>query len=96
MKAGSDFAYEPTQSMATNGASRQRPMTTRTGVTTGSPLCGGACDMRWLRPLADHLVQCARNVGDGFRTAEALVRISVPNRNVRGVRDGTWSSPGAA
>ncbi|GHJ00554.1 hypothetical protein TPA0906_24190 [Streptomyces olivaceus] len=60
-------------------------MTTRTGVTTGSLLASGSSGsfgMRRLRPLADHLVQCARNVGDGVKTAEDLVRISVPNRNV--------------
>lgn len=35
MKVGSIFAYELTQSIATNGAMRHRAMTTRTGVTVG-------------------------------------------------------------
>ncbi|GHH65143.1 hypothetical protein GCM10018775_85620 [Streptomyces umbrinus] len=70
MKAGSTFAYEPTQSIATNGAIRQTAITTRTGVTTGGVTTGGvtvgvfpsgalgasgASDIRRLRPLADHL-----------------------------------------
>ncbi|GGV84569.1 hypothetical protein GCM10010228_62650 [Streptomyces massasporeus] len=55
MKAGSVLAYEPTHSMATNGAMRQTAMTTRMGVTTGPPLASGACDIRRLRPLGDHL-----------------------------------------
>ncbi|GAA2223507.1 hypothetical protein GCM10010104_13390 [Streptomyces indiaensis] len=55
MKAGSVLAYEPTHSMATKGATRQSPMTTRTGVTTGPLLDSGACDIRRLRPLSDHL-----------------------------------------
>ncbi|BET47743.1 hypothetical protein RGQ21_27250 [Kitasatospora aureofaciens] len=46
MKVGSVFVYEPTQSMATNGATRQIPMTTRTGVTTGSLLTSVSSDMR--------------------------------------------------
>lgn len=36
MNAGSTFAYDPTHSMATKGAIRQRAMATRAGVTTGS------------------------------------------------------------
>ncbi|GGZ89702.1 hypothetical protein GCM10010344_66630 [Streptomyces bluensis] len=54
MSVGSVLAYEPTQSIATNGANRHRAMTTRTGVTTGG-FTSGASDMFRLRPLADHL-----------------------------------------
>ncbi|GGW87731.1 hypothetical protein GCM10010383_15450 [Streptomyces lomondensis] len=55
MNAGSVLAYEPTHSIATKGAIRHRAMTTRTGVTTGPLLSSGACDIRRLRPLSDHL-----------------------------------------
>ncbi|GHA34095.1 hypothetical protein GCM10010372_37760 [Streptomyces tauricus] len=60
MKVGSTFAYDPTQSIATNGAIRQRAITTRTGVTTGGSPSGalgtsGVSDIRRLRPLTDHL-----------------------------------------
>ncbi|GGW38071.1 hypothetical protein GCM10010320_17180 [Streptomyces caelestis] len=55
MKAGSVWAYEPTHSMATKGAMRQRAMTTRIGVTVAPLLASGACDIRRLRPLSDHL-----------------------------------------
>lgn len=58
MKVGSTFAYDPTQSIATNGAIRQSPMTTLMGVTVGA--VGGFASVSsgmWrLRPLADHLV----------------------------------------
>ena len=45
-------------SIATNGAARQRAMTTRTGVTTGAATSGGTSgtsDISRLRPLTDHL-----------------------------------------
>ncbi|GAA3501090.1 hypothetical protein GCM10019016_081970 [Streptomyces prasinosporus] len=45
MTTGSVFAYDPTHSMATKGATRQRAMTTRKGVTTGPLPVSGACDM---------------------------------------------------
>ncbi|GHE58161.1 hypothetical protein GCM10018782_35690 [Streptomyces griseoaurantiacus] len=44
MNTGSVLAYEPTHSIATNGATRQRPMTTRRGVTAPLPT-PGASDM---------------------------------------------------
>lgn len=57
MKVGSTFAYESTQSIATNGAIRQSAITTLVGVTVGA--FGGFAPvssvMRRLRPLADHL-----------------------------------------
>ncbi|GHC47566.1 hypothetical protein GCM10010349_10970 [Streptomyces flavofungini] len=56
MKSGSAFAYELTQSIATKGATRQRAMITRTGVTTGCLTSGatgasGASDIPRLRSL---------------------------------------------
>ncbi|GGN78355.1 hypothetical protein GCM10011579_061480 [Streptomyces albiflavescens] len=54
MKAGSVFAYEPTHSIATKGANRQRAITTRTGVTAGG-FTSGTSDIWRLRPLTDHL-----------------------------------------
>lgn len=39
MKVGSTFAYELTQSIATNGASRQSAITTLDGVMTGCFPC---------------------------------------------------------
>lgn len=51
MNAGSAFAYEPTHSIATKGAIRQRAMTTRVGVTTGSLVSssdiGGSVPSLW-------------------------------------------------
>ncbi|GAA1351821.1 hypothetical protein GCM10009612_09330 [Streptomyces beijiangensis] len=41
MKAGSTFAYELTQSIATKGAIRQIAMITRAGVTTGGGFSSG-------------------------------------------------------
>lgn len=41
MNVGSVFAYEPTQSSATNGAARHIAMTTRRGVTAGGFAVGG-------------------------------------------------------
>lgn len=35
MNVGSTFAYEPTQSIATNGATRQSAITPLMGVTVG-------------------------------------------------------------
>ncbi|GGY89329.1 hypothetical protein GCM10010365_04350 [Streptomyces poonensis] len=57
MNVGSTEEYEPTHSIATKGATRQRAMTTRTGVTTGSRTSGalGTSDMTRLRSLVDHL-----------------------------------------
>lgn len=55
MKVGSTFAYEPTQSIATNGAMRQRAMTTLIGVTVGGFVSVSSGIWR-LRPLADHLL----------------------------------------
>ncbi|GAB7060930.1 hypothetical protein JCM12681A_26400 [Streptomyces mexicanus] len=60
MNVGSLLAYDPTHSIATKGATRQRPMTTRTGVTTPLPT-SGASDMCGSVPslstviVADHL-----------------------------------------
>ncbi|GAA2631361.1 hypothetical protein GCM10010307_23770 [Streptomyces vastus] len=77
MKDGSTFAYEPTQSIATNGAKRQRPITTRTGVTTGrftSDALGAsgasvASGISRLRPLTDHLCKRRKSKGQ-FRFME--------------------------
>ncbi|GGK52932.1 hypothetical protein GCM10010094_11610 [Streptomyces flaveus] len=74
MKAGSTFAYESTQSIATNGANRQRAITTRTGVTTGGFTSDalGASDVSdiWrLRPLTDHLATRRKSKGQ-FRLME--------------------------
>ncbi|GGS00440.1 hypothetical protein GCM10010269_44190 [Streptomyces humidus] len=55
MNTGSTFAYEPTHSIATKGASRQRAMTTRTGVTTGPPLTSGVSDIGGSVPSSDRL-----------------------------------------
>lgn len=41
MSVGSTFAYEPTHSIATKGATRQSPAITRVGVTTGAALPAG-------------------------------------------------------
>ncbi|GHJ31279.1 hypothetical protein TPA0910_57120 [Streptomyces hygroscopicus subsp. sporocinereus] len=57
MKVGSTLAYEPTQSIPTKGAIRQRAARTRGGVTTG--LLPGAVDVSdmWRAPVpsAHHL-----------------------------------------
>ncbi|GGS91522.1 hypothetical protein GCM10010254_09310 [Streptomyces chromofuscus] len=45
INVGSTFAYEPTQSMATKGAIKQRATATRTGVTTGPLFTSGASDI---------------------------------------------------
>lgn len=55
MKVGSTFAYEPTQSIATNGAARQRAMSTLTGVTVGG-FASVSSGMWSLHLLADHLL----------------------------------------
>ncbi|GKQ39812.1 hypothetical protein ALMP_63390 [Streptomyces sp. A012304] len=57
MNVGSTFAYEPTHNIATKGANRQSPMTTRMGVTTGPSDTSGAFGIGRLRLLADHVVQ---------------------------------------
>lgn len=56
MNVGSVFAYEPTQSIATNGAKRQRATITRTGVITGcfSSVTSVTSDIRRFRPLTYH------------------------------------------
>ncbi|GGN35437.1 hypothetical protein GCM10011578_077440 [Streptomyces fuscichromogenes] len=53
MNTGSVLAYEPTHSIATKGAIRQRAMATRRGVTTAALVTSDASDISRLRPLTD-------------------------------------------
>ncbi|GGQ57094.1 hypothetical protein Saso_71350 [Streptomyces asoensis] len=56
MNVGSTFAYEPTHSIATKGASRHRAMATRTGVTTGPLVTSGLSDIGGSAPHSIALI----------------------------------------
>src|SRR5262245_25563743 len=64
MNFGVSFAYEPTQSIATKGMTRQTPANTRVRVTTGGPARPPACC--WDTELSS-IFQPVKNVREGKR-----------------------------